>query len=123
MKRTQSDYNPGPGFPMGLWPLQPSKDVHLEGSYFLNLHLALTDTDRFCFSFQPAAVMVIVNNKDFSPVGDANCEWNEGIPECPGHGAVLPAGLEGQKDKARECRGPTNSSWRQQSAINGTPTL
>lgn len=45
-------------------------------------------------------MMVIVNNKDICPVGYANCEWNEGIPECPEHGAVLPAGLEGQKDKA-----------------------
>ena len=43
--------------------------------------------------------MVIVNNKDVGPVGYWNCEWNEGIPECPEHGAVLPADLEGQKDK------------------------
>lgn len=95
----------------------------MEGGDFLNLHLALTDTDHFSFSFKLATVMVIANNKDFSPVGYANCEWNEGIPECPEHGAVLPAGLEGQKDKARECRGPTNSSWRQQPAISSTPTL
>lgn len=95
----------------------------MEGGCSLNLHLELTDTDRFCFSLKPATVMVIVNNKDLGPVGYANCEWNEGIPECPEHGAVLPAGLEGQKDKAQECRGPTNSSWRQQPAINGTPTL
>lgn len=64
------------------------------------MHLELTETDRFCFSFKPATVTIIVNNKDLGPAGYANCEWNEGIPECPGHGAVLPAGLEGQKDKA-----------------------
>lgn len=67
--------------------------------------------------------MVIVNNKGLGPVGNANCEWNEGIPECPEHRAVLPAGLEGQKDKAWECGGPTNSSWRQQPAISSTLTL
>lgn len=122
----QPDYNPGPGFPMELWPSKATlapQGCSFGRGYFLNLHLEGTDKDCFCFSFKPATVMVTVNNKALSPVSYANCEWNEGIPECPEHGAVLPAGLEGQKDKARECRGPTNSSWRQQPAISSTPTL
>lgn len=45
--------------------------------------------------------MFIVPDKDTGPVGYANCDWNEGIPECSKHGAVLPAGWEEQKDKAR----------------------
>lgn len=44
--------------------------------------------------------MLVATDKGTGAAGAASRECDEGIPEYPGHRAVLPAGWEGQKDKA-----------------------
>ncbi|KQL60488.1 hypothetical protein AAES_07603 [Amazona aestiva] len=45
--------------------------------------------------------MLMATDKDMGAASPESSEREEGIPEYPGHGAILPAGWEGQKDKTK----------------------